>query len=88
MTVHLKVFANLAARLSETIADQWARGLEPGKAVELSLPEGTSVEELLERLGLRGKRGLLVFVHGRRVNPEQALHEGAQVGIFPPIGGG
>ena len=88
MKIYLKVFATLAQKLSESLRDQYPQGLEPGSAIELDMPAESSIGNLLDRLELRGKGGLLVFVNGRARQHEYKVCEGDQVGIFPPIGGG
>jgi len=88
MKIYLKVFATLAQKLSESLKDQYPEGLKPGSAIELEMPTESSIGNLLDRLELRDKGGLLVFVNGRARRHEYKVSEGDQIGIFPPIGGG
>jgi molybdopterin converting factor small subunit len=88
MTVHLKVFATLAEKLTETLKDQYPAGFKPGSAIELEIPEKSSIGGLLDRLDLKDKGGLLVFVNGKAQQDSYKIDEGDQIGIFPPIGGG
>ena len=88
MQVYLKVFATLAQNLSETLKSQYPQGLKAGSAVALNLPEASSIGQLVDRLELGSKGGLLLFVNGKAKQPEYVLSEGDQIGIFPPIGGG
>ena len=88
MKIYLKVFATLAQKLSESLKDQYPDGLKPGSAIELDMPAESSIGNLLDKLELRGKDGLLVFVNGRAKQLEYKVCEGDRIGIFPPIGGG
>jgi molybdopterin converting factor small subunit len=64
------------------------RRFAPQDATRLALAEGTSVAQLIARLGIPPAEARLVFVDGRRAEPDAILADGAQVGIFPPVGGG
>ena len=55
---------------------------------EMELDVGTTVGELVERLGLPPKLAKLIFVDHSRVEPDAELPAGAHVEIFPPIAGG
>ena len=88
MKIYLKVFAALAQLLTESLKGQYPDGLKPGSAIELDMPADSSIGNLLDRLELRDKGGLLVFVNGRARRQEYKVSEGDQIGIFPPIGGG
>jgi len=67
-------------------------GLErdvPGGGAErrLAVAEAPSVASVLERLGLKGRAGL-VLVNGVHADLTRALSAGDEVDLFPPIGGG
>lgn len=64
--------------------------LVPGgaKALEVDVPEGTTVAGLIERLGIPPDTVRKVFVGGIAREEEYALQPGDEVGIFPPIAGG
>lgn len=57
--------------------------------LELELPEGATVEKLLEaaEVTLAGD-ALLLVVNGRIVKPEHVLAEGDQVRLVPAMSGG
>jgi molybdopterin converting factor small subunit len=88
MKVYLKVFATLVRQLSEILQSQYPCGFKAGSAVEFDLPEQSSVGNLIDRLDLREKGRLLIFVNGKSQQFGYLLSEGDQIGIFPPIGGG
>nr|VFK44003.1 MAG: Mut7-C ubiquitin [Candidatus Kentron sp. TC]VFK46240.1 MAG: Mut7-C ubiquitin [Candidatus Kentron sp. TC]VFK58844.1 MAG: Mut7-C ubiquitin [Candidatus Kentron sp. TC] len=83
MKITLKLFASLD------------RYLPPGaerNAVEIETPEGSSIAEIIERIGLPRDSVKLVFVDG----VHQWLHElhrrplepGETLAIWPPVAGG
>ena len=53
----------------------------------LTPAEAPTVEALLDRLGLRGRAGL-VLVNGVHARTDQPLAPGDEVDLFPPVGGG
>ena len=60
---------------------------------EITIPSGSTVEELLESLkGLHDQlmdaERILVAVNGAYVNPGTVLEEGDKVALFPPVSGG
>lgn len=55
---------------------------------ELSLQEPVDVAALMDRLGIPADEVKLIFVNGKRVDPDRVLDHGDQVGLFPPVGGG
>ena len=54
----------------------------------LSLPEGSTVENALEKVGLTPADVKLVFVNSRNAEVGTVLADGDQLGIFPAVGGG
>jgi molybdopterin converting factor small subunit len=88
MTLKIKVFATLAKKLSEVFSARYPGGLRAGTIVELELPDGSTIEDLLEHLKLGKANGLITFINGRAQSRDFSLSEGDEIGIFPPIGGG
>jgi sulfur-carrier protein len=80
MKVHVRLYAGLGQTLG--------RAAPSGAPLEVDLPEGATLADLMMSLGLAQEAIKTVFVDGRmrafnyRLAPEQ------RVGIFPPIGGG
>jgi sulfur-carrier protein len=76
---------NVTVRLYATLRD-----LVPGGtgALELDLPDGTTVAELIARLALPPGIVRKVFVGGVARDISYALRPGDEVGMFPPIAGG
>jgi len=80
MIVHVKLFATLRRRYPDV-------GIGESMAVEL--PDGATVAQLIERLRLPPDQVKIVFVNNVvQREPYTVLHDGDQVGIFPPVGGG
>jgi sulfur carrier protein ThiS len=78
---------NVRVRLYGT----WGEGLSPDQrsgGLEIELPDGGTVGELLLRLGIAEARGAVVIVEGRVRAVGDRLRSGDQVSIFQAIGGG
>jgi molybdopterin converting factor small subunit len=59
-----------------------------GESLEVDLPDGTTVGELVKQLELPADQVKVVFVNHRIRQDETKLENGDRVGIFPPVGGG
>ena len=61
-------------------------------ALALDLPDGTTVEQVIERFGLPRKSCHLVLIDGSFVPPAERaarpLKDGETLAIWPPIAGG
>jgi sulfur carrier protein ThiS len=86
--ITFKLFAMLADHLPQEV-DGVRR---VGNAIELSVPEGTTVQQLVERFHLPPKLVHLVLVDGNYVAPgdraTKTLADGQALAIWPPIAGG
>ena len=81
MKLHIRAYANLAQQI-------YTYGQRAGSTVELELPEGKSIADLLQALKLPIHQTKIVFVNGRSRDFDYKLSDGDHVGIFPPLGGG
>jgi molybdopterin converting factor small subunit len=79
MGAHIHIQIKLFATLSK---------FTPAAAEHFPIEPGTTIQTLMDRLGVPTDQARLVFVNGVLVEPTQALHDGDRVGIFPPVGGG
>lgn len=79
MIIHLALFAYLSQYQPDGQGGRRARPID--------VDDGTTVGELIARLGLPdGPRA--VFVNGRHAADDQPLSDGDRLAIFPPIAGG
>ncbi len=77
MNVNVKCFAQLGR---DEICDY--KNSKPQ-----DLPHGSSVKELIDKLGFRHEEIKLIFVNNLIVPPETLLHEGDNVALAPATGG-
>lgn len=61
---------------------------EPGQPFTIELPEASTVADLIQHLNLPPHEVKVAFVNGRAQPETFVLPAGADVGIFPPVGGG
>lgn len=54
----------------------------------LEVPEGTTVGEAAQRLGITANMPWIASMDGKLVDSGLALVEGARILVFPPIAGG
>jgi molybdopterin converting factor small subunit len=59
-----------------------------GEAMELELPDGSTLAELYELLKVPPDEVKRAFVSGLSKGPGHALSNGDRVALFPPIAGG
>ena len=79
----IKVECRLYATLRKYAPDY---GL--GEAMELELPNGTTLAELYELLKVPPDEVKRTFVSGLSKGPSHPLSDGDRVALFPPIAGG
>ena len=80
MDIEVKLFSVLARYLPPE-AD--------GRRVRLVVPEGTTVAEILDQLGVPRELTKLIVIDGVvHQKPDMVLRSGNVLGIFPPIAGG
>ena len=84
MKGEVRLFAQLRERLPDV----------PRGRTRLELPDGTSLQDLLERLGIPDRMAQMLLVNGvqqardRSARSARSLTEGDTVAIFPPVAGG
>ena len=77
MKVEVRLFAMLAAHLPAG-----------GPSAIIEVPQGSTVGQLTRRLGIPDEMPRIALVNGRDADPEQPLHEGDALSVFPPLAGG
>lgn len=85
MKIVFKLYASLTDYLPE-------KGRDQRHAVDLDVPDGTTITHVIERFGLPRKLVHLVLVNGVYVAPESrattTLREGDALAVWPPVAGG
>ncbi|HAZ27455.1 TPA: molybdopterin synthase sulfur carrier subunit [Candidatus Acetothermia bacterium] len=79
ITVEIRLYADLGRHTPD---------LRVGEPRSVAVPAGTTVGDLLTKLGILPEVVRLVFVNGAARPLDWELRDGDRVGIFPPIGGG
>jgi molybdopterin synthase sulfur carrier subunit len=79
ITVQAKLFATLR---------KYRPGLKLGEAVSVELPDGATLEHLIQELGLPENEVKVIFVNGIAHDQAHSLANGDEVALFPPVGGG
>ena len=79
MDIDLRLFANLTEYLPPGAKGRQAR---------IAVPEGTTVVEVLDQLGIPRTLAKLIMIDGVHQQPDAMLREGNVLSIFPPLAGG
>ena len=79
MKVEIKLFFNFSEFLPPD---------SDNKAAYMTLEDGTTVQGLIDHLGLPEQVPKTVLVNGRKADEHTALKEDDSVAIFPPMAGG
>ena len=77
--VQVKLYATL---------QQYQPQVRLGEGQIVSLAEGSTVKQLIVKLGIPASTVKMVFVHGKSVQEDHVLSDGDEIGIFPPVAGG
>ena len=88
MQIRVKIFATLVEIVPEAISACYPHGIRAGTPLEIEMPDGTTLADLIDHLALPREKVRVVFVNGRAQKLDYCLEPEAEVGIFPPIGGG
>jgi sulfur-carrier protein len=80
MKVTVKLFAMLKPYAPEEV--------RAGTPFEVELPEASTIADLVTHLGIPEREVKVTYVDGRARSLHFRLEPGAEVGIFPPVGGG
>jgi len=79
MNVRVKLFGLLSRRFP---------GYKPEQGMEVELPHGARVRDLLARLDISKEDGGIVAVDGLVQKAETELKDGSMIYVFHPIAGG
>jgi sulfur-carrier protein len=78
---------DVAVQLHATLTTFLPPGSRDG-AARVDLPDGATIGELIERLGIPTDLSRIVLVNGHDVDDDVRLHAGDVVDVFPPLAGG
>jgi sulfur carrier protein ThiS len=79
----MKVKVSLFGTLSQNFPDY-----QPSQGIEIEIPEGATVKDLLALLEISEARGAVVIAEGRVLKADDRLQCGVLVSIMQAIGGG
>jgi len=71
-----------------TILRDYMPGPLGRQGTEIQLEEGSTVQDMLRRLGIPDDKVMLVFVNDMHVPLDHPLREGDRIELLPPISGG
>lgn len=78
---------HLTVKLSTTLRDH-VPGYIPEKGLQVTMPEGCTVEGLARHLNLPQQDIKIVMVNGRQHKVDDLLRDGDRIAFFPAVGGG
>lgn len=79
MQVKVKLFGTLGQQIS---------GYGRSQEIEVEIPEGARVGDLLTHLGISESRGVAVIAEGRVLAADDVVKEGSQVNVMQAVSGG
>lgn len=77
----------LTVKLSTTLRD-YVPGYVPEAGLQVKMPEGSSVAQLAQKVGLPLQEIKIIMVNGRQQTLDELLRDGDRVAYFPAVGGG
>jgi molybdopterin synthase sulfur carrier subunit len=80
MKIEVKLYASLRRYTPES--------KEGAVSQIMEVEEEITIGRLLERLKVPVEVVKLIFLNGVHARPDQVLHEGDRLGVFPPVAGG
>ena len=83
MEAGMKVQVRLFGTLSQGFPDY-----QPSQGIEVEIPEGVTVRELLDRLGLSESRGVVVIAEGRILKEADRIQGEVPLNVMQAIAGG
>ncbi len=79
VNISVKLFASLR---------KYRPDLDHGEAANLELPDGATLNDVLNELGIAPDETKQCFVNALVQDLDWVLQDGDEVGVFPPIAGG
>ena len=79
----MRITAKLYGTLSQQFPDY-----RHSEGIEVEIPDGATVKDLLARLGISESKGAVVAMEGRILRGDDTLRHGVPVQVFNAIHGG
>jgi sulfur carrier protein ThiS len=79
MKVRVKLYGTLSQRFP---------GYQHSQGIEVEIPDGATVEDLVALLQISESQGAVVIVEGRILKADDKVQRGAPVNVLQAIGGG
>ncbi len=79
MKVRVKLYGTLSQRFP---------GYQHSQGIEVEIPEGATVQDLLALLEISESQGAVVIMEGRVLRADDQMRRGVPVGVFQSIRGG
>ena len=77
----------IEVQLHTTLQKQTSEGMQ--RCIDLEMPEGSTIRDIMERLALElAPEHLLLVVEGKVVEEGYVLREGEKVSLIPAMSGG
>ena len=80
----MKITVKLFAMLDRYAPDQQ----KAGEPFSVDIPKGSTIDDLIAYLGIPERKVKVTFVDARARAGAFQLNPDAEVGVFPPVGGG
>ncbi len=77
----------LTVKLSTTLRD-FVPDYVPETGLQVEMPEGSTVAQLAQHLGLPPQDKKIVMVNGRQQKVSDLMRDGDRIAYFPAVGGG
>jgi len=77
--IELRVFGNLR---------KYRKEMAIGESQALRCSEGSTVKDILNRLGISETDAKIILVNGRAKKVDDGLYDGDRLAIFPAVAGG
>ena len=61
---------------------------DPEKGIDVDINEGSTINDLIETLGLPRKEASVIFINGISQKTTDHIKDGRQIKIFTPLAGG
>ena len=79
----MRITAKLYGTLSQQFPDY-----RHSEGIEVEIPDGATVKDLLARLGISESKGAVVAMEGRILKKDDTIRHGVSVQVFNAIHGG